>query len=174
MTDAEIRAVEQLAGRPAERLIIALAAEHAARTGTIRALTLDDIDLPNRRIILAGHDQRLGELTCRALRSWLDHRHTTWPTTPNRHVLISTKTALGTGPVGKPFIRFNLGRNGFSIDRIRADRILHEALTAGPDPLHLSLIFNLSHHAASRYAAIAEHLLSDELEPPPTASSVTD
>jgi hypothetical protein len=83
-------------------------------------------------------------------------------------VLVSTKTALGTGPVGKPFIRFNLGRNGFSIDRIRADRILHEALSTGADPLHLSLMFNLSHHAASRYAAMAEHLLGDEPEKPPT------
>lgn len=166
MTDAEIRAVEQLAVRPAERLIIALAAEHATRTGTIRHLTLDDIDLPNRRITLAGHNQRLGELTHRALRAWLDHRRATWPTTTNRHVIVGVKTALGAGPVGKPFIRFSLGRNGFSVDRIRADRILHEALTAGPDPLHLSLMFHLSHHTASRYAAAAEQLLDDELEQP--------
>jgi hypothetical protein len=27
---------------------------------------------------------------------------------------------------------------------IRSDRILHEALTVGPDPLHLALVFNLS------------------------------
>ena len=166
MTDAEIRVVEQLAVRPAERLIIALAAEHAARTDTIRHLTLDDVDLPNRRITFAGHNQRLGQLTHRALRSWLDHRRATWPTTPNRHVIVSAKTALGTGPVGKPFIRFSLGRNGFSVDRIRVDRILHEALTAGPDPLHLSLVFHLSHHTASRYAAAAEQLLGDELEQP--------
>jgi hypothetical protein len=59
-----------------------------------------------------------------------------------------------------------LACNGFSVDRIRADRILHEALTAGPDPLHLSLVFNLSHHTATRYASVAEQLLSDELEQP--------
>jgi integrase len=170
MTDAEIRAVEQLAVGPAERLIIALAAEHAARTGTIRHLTLEHIDLPNRRITLAGHNQRLGELTHGALRLWLDHRRTTWPTTTNRHVIVSIKTALGTAPVGKPYIHSNLGRNGFSVDRIRADRILHEALTAGPDPLHLSLVFHLSHHTASRYTAIAEQLLGDELEQPPDRS----
>lgn len=164
MTDAEIRAVELLAVRPAGRLVIALAAEHAARTDTIRHLTLDDVDLPNRRIPLAGHNQRLGQLTHRALRSSLDHRRATWPTTPNRHVIVSAKTALGTGPVGKPFIRFSLGRNGFTVDRIRVDRILHQALTAGPDPLHLSLVFHLSHHTASRYAAAARQLLGDELE----------
>jgi hypothetical protein len=64
----------------------------------------------------------------------------------------------------RPVVRFSLGRNGFSTDRIRADRILHEALTAGPDPLHLSLVFNIEHSTALRYATIAEHLLNDELE----------
>ncbi|WP_406272999.1 integrase [Nocardia sp. NBC_00881] len=166
MTDEDIRIIEGLAVRPAERLAIALAAEHAARTNTIRHLLLADVDLPNRRIILAGHDQRLGDLTHQALRTWLDHRRSTWPHTPNPHVLISKRTALGTGSVSHPFVRFSLGGNGFSIDRIRADRILHEALTAGPDPLHLSLVFNLDHSTALRYATVAEHLLSDEVETP--------
>lgn len=164
MTEQEIRAIEQLAAKPAQRAAVALAAEHAARTGAIRNLTLDDLDMPNRRITLDGHNQRLGELTHRALTAWLDHRRATWPLTPNRHVLVNTKTVLGTGPVSGPFVRFSLGRNGFSIDRIRADRILHEALTAGPDPLHLTLVFNIEHSTALRYATIAEHLLNDELE----------
>jgi hypothetical protein len=41
---------------------------------------------------------------------------------------------------------------------------LHEALTVGPDPLHLALIFDLSHSTASRYAAIAQNLLDTPLE----------
>jgi len=164
ITEQEIRAIEQLASKPAQRVAVALAAEHAARTGAIRNLTLDDLDMPNRRITVDGHNQRFGELTHRALTAWLDHRRTTWPLTPNRHVLVNAKTILGTGPVSGPFVRFSLGRNGFSIDRIRADRILHEALTAGPDPLHLALVFNIEHSTALRYATIAEHLLNDELE----------
>ena len=164
MTEQEIHAIEQLASKPAQRVAVALAAEHAARTGVIRNLTLDDLDMPNRRITLDGHNQRLGELTHRALTTWLDHRRATWPLTPNRHVLLNAKTVLGTGPVSGPFVRFSLGRNGFSIDRIRADRILHEALTAGPDPLHLTLVFNIEHSTALRYATIAEHLLNNELE----------
>ena len=99
MTDDEIRAIESLAGRPAERLAVALAAEHAARTSTIRHLKLGDVDLPNRRITLASHNQRLGDLTYRAMRDWLGHRRATWPHSPNPHVLISKRTALGTGPV---------------------------------------------------------------------------
>ncbi|MGY5311608.1 hypothetical protein [Nocardia gipuzkoensis] len=35
-----------------------------------------------------------------------------------------------------------------TVDRIRSDRILHEALTAGPDPLHLTLVFGISHNTA--------------------------
>jgi len=63
MTAEEIRAAGQAAVTPAQRLAIALAAVHAARPTAIRELTLDDIDLPSRRITLAGHRQRLGELT---------------------------------------------------------------------------------------------------------------
>ena len=94
---------------------------------------LDDVDLPNRRITLAGHRQRLGDLTHRAICVWLDHRRATWPNSPNQHVIISKRTSHGTGPVSHPFVRFSLGDNGFSIDRIRADRILHEALTGGSE-----------------------------------------
>ena len=32
------------------------------------------------------------------------------------------------------------------------------------DPLHLALVFNLSHTTASRYAAIAQDLLDDQIE----------
>ncbi|WP_369392490.1 hypothetical protein AB5J72_36600 [Streptomyces sp. CG1] len=38
------------------------------------------------------------------------------------------------------------------------------ALTAGADPLHLALVFNLSHSTASRYATIAQNLLDDQIE----------
>jgi hypothetical protein len=39
--------------------------------------------------------------------------------------------------------------SGCTVERIRRDRILHEALTAGPDPLHLTLVFGISHNAAA-------------------------
>lgn len=162
MTDAEIRAVEQAAASPAQRLIVALAAVHAARWAAIRGLTLDDLDLPNRRIIIAGHRQRLGELTHRALRAWLDYRRATWPRTPSRHVLISGKTALGSGPVSRSYLTWNLQRHGISIERIRRDRVLHEALTARADPLHLALVFGLSHTTASKYTPIACDLLAGQ------------
>ncbi|MFF8192747.1 hypothetical protein ACF05L_18200 [Streptomyces bobili] len=164
MTDAEVLAVQRIAVTPAQRLIVALAAVHAARATAIRRLTLDDLDLPNRRITIAGHGQRLGELPHQTLLAWLDQRQATWPKTPNRHVLINAKTALGTGPVSPEYLKRHLLHQGVYLERIRGDRVLHEALTAGADPLHLALVFNLSHTAASRYAAIAQNLLDDQIE----------
>jgi len=163
MTEDEIRAVEQAITLPGQRLIVALAAVHAARWEAIRDLTLDDLDLPSRRITIAGHPQRLGDLSHEALRAWLDHRRATWPHTPNRHVLISEKTALGDGPVTRGYLDFHLKPHGVSVERIRRDRILHEALTGRPDPLHLSLLFGISERPASQYARIARDILA---EPP--------
>ncbi len=165
MTDAEIRAIEPSIITPAQRLVVALAAVHAARASTIRHLTLDDVDLPNRRITLEGVAQPLGSLAHRALRSWIEHRRATWPHTPNRHLVISRGTAHGVGPVGHTYLTTRLLPAGAGLDRIRSDRVLHEALSVGPDPLHLSLVFNIGHTTAGRYAAFAQALLDDQLEP---------
>ena len=78
--------------------------------------------------------------------------------------MISAKTALGTESVTSSYLNWHLRRYGVTVERIRRDRVLHEALTAGPDPLHLTLVFNLSHTTASRYAAIAQDLLDDQIE----------
>lgn len=164
MADEEIRAVEQQADDLAGRVIIALAAENAARTGAIRGLTLDDLDLANRRITLAGRHQRLGDLSHRALRRWLRHRRATWPHTSNPHILISDKTAHGTSSISQQFVTLRMNHAGCGVDRIRKDRILHEALAGGADPLHLSLVFGISHSTAARYSAVAEKLLADELD----------
>jgi hypothetical protein len=94
MTAEEIRAAGQAAVTAAQRLAIALAAVHAARPKAIRERTLDDIDLPSRRITLAGHRQPLGELTHNAVLAWLGYRRDTWPNTANRHVLVSAARHL--------------------------------------------------------------------------------
>ncbi len=89
-------------------------------------------------------------------------------------MLISEKTALGVAPVSKGYFHFHLRRHGVDLDRIRKDRILHEALTAGPDPLHLALVFNLSHTTASRYATVAQSLLDGQDEPTETPGPTAD
>ena len=86
----------------------------------------------------------------------------TWPDTANRHVLITRKSALGTGPVSASYLADYLGRHhrGISLEHIRRDRILAEALATGADPLHLALVFNINHTNAMAYAGAARNLLS--------------
>ena len=163
MTAEQIRAEEQAAATPAQRLAVALAAVHAARPQAIRELTLDDIDLPSRRITLAGHRQRLGELTRDALLGWLGYRRAAWPDTASRHVLVSRISALGTGPVSADYLdKHQL--HGISLEQIRRDRILAEALATGADPLHLALAFNIDHTNAMAYANAARNLLTSPAE----------
>jgi integrase len=72
----------------AARLVLALAAVHAARVAQIAALVLDDVDLGNRRLTIAGRARPLDELTLKLLTDWLDHRRRRWPSTANLHLLI--------------------------------------------------------------------------------------
>ncbi|HET7245335.1 MAG TPA: hypothetical protein VFJ07_10930 [Streptosporangiaceae bacterium] len=122
-----------------------------------------------RRITLTGHPQPLGQLTRTALLAWLGHRHATWPHTANRHVLVTRISALGTGPVSADYLDKHQLR-GISLDHIRRDRILHEALATGADPLHLSLIFKVGHTNAMAYANAARNLLTSHAEQPPQPS----
>jgi len=92
-----------------------------------------------------------------------DTRRATWPDTANRHVLITRKSALGTGPVSAGY----LGRHqrGISLELIRRDRILAEALATGADPLHLALVFNIDHTNAMAYAGAGGNLLTGPAGP---------
>jgi hypothetical protein len=44
-------------------------------------------------------------------------------------------------------VNFHLKPHGVSVERIPPRRILREALTGQPDPLHLSLMFAISENA---------------------------
>jgi hypothetical protein len=65
---------------PADRLVLTLAAVHAARPGAIRRIQLDDLDIGNRRLTINGHARPLDELTLRTTLDWLDYRRRRWPT----------------------------------------------------------------------------------------------
>jgi integrase len=156
------------AARPADRLILVLAAVHAARTGAIRALQLDDVDLGDRRLTIAGRPRPLDDLTHRIFVEWLDYRRTRWPNTANPHMLINQMTALETGPVSRHWIDAGFRGQQATLERLRVDRKLEEALTHGPDPLHLAVVFDLDPKTAIRYANSARQLLqtSVECDPP--------
>ncbi|WP_251021387.1 hypothetical protein [Streptomyces sp. ISL-98] len=51
-----------------------------------------------------------------------------------------------------------------TLERLRVDRQLDEALTHGPDPLHLAEVFGLDEKTAMGYAASARALLEQVAE----------
>lgn len=165
-----IQALDQViatATTPDLRLIIALAAVHAARPKTIRTMLLDDVDIGNRRITVGGHIRPLDDLTRRALLDWLDYRRSRWPTTASPHLLIPQKTAVELGPAGKLWTTraTRATRNlTATLERLRVDRQLEEVLTHGADPLHLALAFGIDEKTAIRYADSARTLLGETAE----------
>ena len=48
-----------------------------------------------------------------------------------------------------------------TLERLRIDRQLEEAIIAGADPLHLAVVFGFSEGTAIRWAANARQLLAD-------------
>jgi len=67
LSPGELAEAITTATTPAARLILALPAVHVARPGAIRALRLDEIDLGNRRLVIAGRVRPLDDLTRQAL-----------------------------------------------------------------------------------------------------------
>jgi hypothetical protein len=51
-----------------------------------------------------------------------------------------------------------------TLERLRVDSQLEEALTHGPDPLHLAMVFGLDEKTAIRYANSALQLLETPIE----------
>ena len=147
------------AATPAARLIIALAGIHAARSSAIRALLLSDADPATRRLSLSGRGRPLDDLTDCLLRAWLEDRRTRWPGTANPHLLINTQTALGAGPASRTWVNTTLRGHAATIEALRVDRQLDEALATGADPLHLAATFGLDPGTAVRYASSARQLL---------------
>ncbi|MFF4620831.1 hypothetical protein [Nonomuraea jabiensis] len=58
--------------------MLMLAAVHAARTGAIRSLLLDDVDLGNRRRTIIARTRPIDEFTRQILLEWLDYRRTSF------------------------------------------------------------------------------------------------
>jgi hypothetical protein len=94
------------------------------------------------------------------LLDWLGYRRERWPHTANRHLLISYASALGHGPVSATWIPNLRGLPG-TLERLRIDRQLEEAVTTGADLLHLAAVFGFSEGTAIRWATNARELIGD-------------
>ena len=169
----EIDQATAAAVTPAARLALALAAVHAARPKTIRGLHLGDIDLGNRRLVITGRARPLDDLTRHLLLVWLAHRHQRWPGTANPHLIINQQTAMTTKPVSENWLTETCRGLTATLERLRADRQLEEALTCGADPLHLAAVFGIDDTTAIRYATIARQLLDTPAESTHTGSRRT-
>ncbi|MEU4233217.1 hypothetical protein AB0F17_53775 [Nonomuraea sp. NPDC026600] len=171
LQDTEIDEAVKAATKPLDRLIVALSAIHAARPKTIRELQLDDVDLGNRRLTIAGRTRPLDDLTYQMLHSWFQHRQTRWPNTANPHLVINQQTAMETGPVSKVHLTESFRGQAATLERLRVNRQLDEALACGPDPLHLAAVFGLDPKTAIRYADSARRLLTSTAEEQDPAGS---
>lgn len=164
LNQAQIAQAVAVSTQPHTRLILALAAVHAARPHAIQAMQLTDVDLPNRRITIANHVRPLDDLTATALTGWLDHRRERWPNTANPHLLITAQTALNLEPASRNWITAPTRNLTANLERLRVDRQFEEALTHGPDPLHLTVMFGISDKTAIRYAESAKQILTTPIE----------
>jgi hypothetical protein len=106
----------------------------------------------------------LDDLTARLLRTWLQARRGRWPGTANPHLLINAQTALGTGPASRTWVNSALRGHAATIEALRVDRQLEEAMATGADPLHLAATFGLDPGTAVRYASSARQLLQTAAE----------
>ncbi|MGW1553045.1 hypothetical protein [Streptomyces sp. NPDC002346] len=152
---------------PAARLVLALAAVHAARVAQIATRMLDYVDIGNRRLTIAGRVRPVDDLTLKLLLDWLEYRRERWPNTANLHLLINNQTATGTGRASNRWIRGPLRGQEATLERLRVDRQLEEAMAQGPDPLHLAEVFGLHEKTAMRYAESAPALLEQAAETDP-------
>jgi len=160
LSQEEAGQAAEAAATPDARLLLVLAAMHAVRVKAIREIRLDDVDLGNRRIVIGGRARPLDDLTRQVLIEWLAHRSDRWPSTASPHLLASQQSANGTGPVSTSyFAKTALRGKAATLERLRVDRQLQEALACGPDPLHLAAMFGLDPKTAIRYTENARQLL---------------
>ncbi|MGW1409816.1 hypothetical protein [Streptomyces sp. NPDC002403] len=85
-------------------------------------LMLDDIDLGNRRLTIAGRVRPLDDLTMELLLDRLEHRRNRWPNTTNPHLLINNQTAAKTSRAGNHWISASMRGQSATLERLRVDR----------------------------------------------------
>ncbi|MEU8586509.1 hypothetical protein AB0C59_05795 [Streptomyces sp. NPDC048664] len=144
---------------PLGRLVVALTAVHALPGHEMPTLLTCDLDLAHgtleARRGLLRHTPYIEEFTHGLAAEWLTYRHRRWPASTNPHLLVSQRTALDPDhpPVSMTMLHRHLPK-GFTLDGLRQDRILNEALETG-DPLKLMRLFGITEKTAMHYVTTA-------------------
>ncbi len=162
--DHQLQRIARASMTPMRRLLVALTAIHAARPMHLQNILLDDVDLPNRRLTIGGHTRHLDDLTHQLLVDYLRHRQSRWPRTSNHHLLLTERRGHDLAPPSTYWLNAEFRAIGATPTQLRMDRQLEEALTHGPDPLHLAAVFGIAENTAVRYARAARQLLETSLE----------
>ena len=71
---------------------------------------------------------------------------------------------MTTRPVSENWLTGTCRGLTATLERLRVDRQLQEALTCGADPLHLAAVFGIDDTTAIRYATIARQLMEAPAE----------
>ena len=149
----------------AARLAVALAAVHAAGprpSGSfISAMSTSATGGWSSR---AGPPARRPDQ--RLLLAWLQHRGRRWPGTANPHLIIDQQTTMTTRAVSENWLTGTCRGLTATLERLRADRQLEEALTCGADPLHLTAVFRIDDTTAIK-PRHRRQILDTPAEPPP-------
>ncbi len=82
----------------------------------------------------------------------------------NPHLILNQQTAMTTRAVSENWLTQSCRGLTATLERLRVDRQLEEALTHGPDPLHLAAVFGIHATTAIRYATVARQLLQTPVE----------
>jgi integrase len=136
-------------------LVVLLAGVHALRTKEIAGLMLDAVDLQRGTLVAKGQERRLDKLTLGYLRAWMAWRGERWPLTANPYLLVNQAIAGGTRPVNTAYLQQVVQGSSVTVEALRRDRLLAEAVAAGGDPLTLAHLFGLSHGTAIQYCSQA-------------------
>src|SRR5258708_1113389 len=122
------------------------------------------VDGGTGRRAIPGGTRPLDALPRPLLLGWHEHRRDRWPGTANPHLIINQQTAMTTRPVSENWLTETCRGLTATLERLRVDRQLEEALACGGDPLHLAAMFGIADTTAIRYAAIARQLLEAPAE----------
>nr|WTB31392.1 hypothetical protein OG781_19570 [Streptomyces sp. NBC_00830] len=75
-------------------------------------------------------------------------------------------SANTTGRAGNHWTSAAMRGQDATLEKLRVDRQLEEALVQGPDPFHLAEVFGLDEKTSMRYANSARALLEQAAEQP--------
>ncbi|MFJ9560939.1 hypothetical protein ACIRQQ_12970 [Streptomyces fuscichromogenes] len=140
---------------PALLAVVALAGIHALFPHEIRTLQDSDIELSTGRLRWGEVSRPLADFTAEAIREYRRYRDARWPDSANPHLLLAQQTAKRESPVSDFWLKRLFKGLPATADSLRQDRVLEEAIAAGPDPLRIATMFNLSAQASLRYTRAA-------------------